>query len=138
MRTASIASALIVVLGSTLGACGDEASPEPVASASGRAGSVAKPLDQDGYCYKVCQRATSCGLESAESLARGTPGEVALIAKLKAESTSTELECVTECRKETLAELDRSSLAAAERCVDQTTCDLFSRCLEGSPSADHP
>lgn len=134
MKSGFLVSPVVVLLACALGGCSEQAS----AVASAAAGSGAKPIDQAGYCSRICQRATGCGIEAAESVARGTPAEVALVGKMKAESNETERACVAECSKERLGEADARAMAEAESCIEQTTCETFARCLDSSASASHP
>jgi hypothetical protein len=105
--------------------CSEEG--ERAAGTSTSASASAPKVDRGAYCEQACRRATSCGIENAEKLARSTPKEAALIQQWKQGAGATSAECVTECTSD--AEVDADVLAAANRCLEQASCDTFSRCI---------
>ena len=119
--------ALAVLLLVNLSGCGGDAGGEaPSASASG----PKKPaVDAAAYCESSCARATTCGIEAATKISREDPTETKLVADLKNREAQTKAECVAECSAGAANPKEESALAAANRCLEQTTCELFSKCL---------
>ena len=100
----------------------DAASSRPAASASARA------FDQAAYCRSVCERATSCGIESLEQTVKANAADVAVLNKARANAAETTATCERTCNVPP-ADDEREALVEAERCLEQSTCDAFASCL---------
>lgn len=94
--------------------------------------SAAKPapaVDRAQHCQSICARAVGCGIEAAENLSRTNLKEVALVTQLKNEREASTRACSAECNQGEIEAQDETALVASSHCLEQTTCDLFSRCL---------
>lgn len=96
---------------------------------AGSAKPAAPTIDRKQHCQNICTRAVSCGIDAAEHLSRTNAKEIALVTQLKKEREASTQSCASECTEGELTDADQGSLAASDRCLEQTTCDLFSRCL---------
>lgn len=110
-----------------LAGCGED----PAAAAPSASASAAKKqaVDATAYCEASCARATACGIEAASKISREDPTETKLVADLKNREAQTKAECVAECSAGATNPKEESALTAANRCLDQTTCELFAKCL---------
>ncbi|NUP09592.1 MAG: hypothetical protein HOW73_26400 [Polyangiaceae bacterium] len=134
MKTAQSAGRFVVrLLGlaplavAVVSGCGDATGPQAAASTSAR---PAKTVDVAATCRSLCDRATACGLEAAEKLARTTPDERSELTRMKGEAATDAAKCAEECAAEKVDDHESGPLAIAGRCVEQTTCDTFRSCLE--------
>lgn len=116
-------------------ACSSEGSSPPGKSApSGSASAPAVALAP--YCEQVCKRSTACGLEAAETLAKGHAHELGVVEQLRKDAPKTEATCVEACKASEVTEADGAALARAQGCLEQTTCKTFEGCLAqvGAPA----
>ena len=101
----------------------DAAAQKPAASASARA------FNEAAYCHSVCERATSCGIESLEQTVKANAADVGVLNKARANASETTATCEKTCNVPP-ADDQREVLVEAERCLEQTTCEAFAGCLE--------
>lgn len=132
-RGALLPVAVLAALCALPSACSD-AKREPTAGSSSAPTSAAH-VDREQHCQNVCARAVGCGIEAAERLSRTNDKEVALIKQLKHEREASTAACASDCGRGAMNEEDRRALLASSQCLEQTTCDLFSRCLADVPGA---
>ncbi|MBL9028312.1 MAG: hypothetical protein JNL21_39340 [Myxococcales bacterium] len=116
------------------GCSSEGASPSGKPATSGSAAAPAVALSP--YCEQVCKRSTACGLEAAESLAKGHAHELGVVEQLRKDAPKTEATCVEACKASKVTEADGDALARAQGCLEQTTCKTFEGCLVqiGSPA----
>jgi len=111
-----------------LAACsGDTSSAAP--QASGSPSAAAAKVDLPSFCEKVCKRSTACGIEAAESLAKGHANELAVVEQLRKDAPKTEQTCRESCTTAAVGSDDQADLAAANGCLEQTSCATFESCL---------
>ena len=107
------------------------ASPGAASQPSASLGASATPFDLKGYCSAVCERSTRCGLESAQALAvKGDRVEAAALASAQKLAPETEASCVKQCNASPVDAASRVTLEAAQRCLNETECAPFQKCLE--------
>jgi hypothetical protein len=116
-------------------ACSTEgASPAGKGAPSGSAAAPTVALAP--YCEQVCKRSTACGLEAAETLAKGHAHELGVVEQLRKDAPKTEATCVDACKASKVTDADNDALARAQGCLEQTTCKTFEGCLAqiGAPA----
>jgi hypothetical protein len=102
------------------------AAPQPSISAI----ASAPPFDLKGYCSSVCERSTRCGLEAAQALAvKGDRGDAAVVASAQKLAPETEASCLKQCNGSPLDAASQATLEAAQRCLSETACAPFQKCL---------
>jgi hypothetical protein len=98
------------------------------ASAKGAATASARVFDQAAYCRSVCERATTCGIESLEQTVKANAADVAVLNKARKDAAETTATCEKTCNVPP-ADDEREAMVDAERCLEQSTCDAFATCL---------
>jgi len=103
-------------------------------SAETDATALVKPeptFDTPAYCAKVCDRATTCGLERAEAIAKGgSSADRAALDRAASTRDAVQSACVDSCTarppgRDAIAEVTR-----AQACLQQPDCEALQACLE--------
>lgn len=104
------------------------ATSEPSAKLSA---SVAAPLPLGKFCQQMCERSSSCGLETAAALAKtsGRPSDKRLLAEARQQQARKRDTCVANCNKAEVTEPQRDQYLHAQGCLQRNDCDAFSRCM---------
>ena len=102
-----------------------EAAPTSGASSA----QPASVVDVDASCAKVCRRATACGVEAAENLAKANASDAPLVETLRKDAKLEEEKCAKGCVPEPKDE-DHAPLLAAGACLEQPSCETFEGCMD--------
>lgn len=93
---------------------------------------VAESFDLVSHCSRVCRRASACGVEKAEALARSGPeADRAGLEALRAGQGEVEKGCVARCNAQAPGPQDLPLARKAAACLDQPDCASLEACLLG-------
>lgn len=111
------------------GGCAPGDGPAGVGSAAPSA-SVAT-FDAKAYCSKACKRSAGCGIESAETIARGgSAADKEALEQARTGRDAVEKACVDSCNARPPGPAEVEDARRAEACLVQPDCEAMQSCLE--------
>lgn len=103
------------------------------ASAATSSSAAEADPDRQAFCEGLCKRATQCGIELAEALAKnsGKAADREVADRTKAGSADSEAECVARCPLESPKKEPEERTKRAKGCIVKSDCADFLECMGG-------
>jgi hypothetical protein len=107
-----------------------DAAPTPTPEPAAATAPKPEPFDLVGYCAAMCERTTTCGLQSAEaSAALGGKKTEDALRKAKADTQTSREDCVVGCGATPIDDDNRGAALRAKRCLGADACADLEKCL---------